>query len=239
MACILAYVPLALAFTPWTWANHGPFAFQLSRPLLYAVVYFAGLGVGAHGLELGLLASEGALARRWAVWLAAGLTSFLLWIGLTALAMTYTIPAPLGLQVTVDISFAVACVSGCFCVMAGCLRFATMRSRILASLSNNAFGIYLLHYGFVVWLQYTLVGVALFALAKAMIVFGGALLLAWAGTIALRLVPFGSRLIGSERLVSATVPSSQGSLPGNRVPERDYEQRPSRSPAGARSALEA
>jgi hypothetical protein len=58
----LAYVPLALAFTPWAWVEHGPFGFQLSRPLLYAVFYLAGLGVGAHGLERGLLAADAGAA---------------------------------------------------------------------------------------------------------------------------------------------------------------------------------
>jgi peptidoglycan/LPS O-acetylase OafA/YrhL len=214
IACTLAYVPLALAFTPWDWSNGGPLSFQLSRPLLYAVVYFAGLGIGALGLERGLLAPEGMLARSWAVWFAGALAAFLAWMGLTALAMTYTPSAPLGLQVVVDSCFALACASGCFFVMGACLRFATMRSRMLASLANNAFGIYLLHYPFVVWLQYALLGVALFAIAKAMVVFGGALLLAWAAAIVMRLVPFGSRLIGAERLVRRPASSSAGSLRG-------------------------
>ena len=58
----LAYVPLALAFTPWTWFHVGPFGFQLCRPLLYAVNFLAGLGVGAYGIERGLLAPTGWLA---------------------------------------------------------------------------------------------------------------------------------------------------------------------------------
>jgi glucans biosynthesis protein C len=211
-ASALAYVPLALVFTPWTWTEHGPFALQLSRPLLYAVYYFAGLGVGAYGLERGLLAPEGMLARRWAVWLALALASLLLWMGLTALAMTYARSAPLVLQVAVDTSFALACASGCFFLMAGCLRFGAKRSRIFDSLANNAFGMYLFHYGFVVWLQYALLGVALFAVAKAMIVFGGTLLLAWATTAAMRFVPLGSRLIGAERRAPASAPSPRGGL---------------------------
>jgi glucans biosynthesis protein C len=210
VACTLGYVPLALAFTPWDWSNHGPLALQLSRPLLYAVMYFAGLGVGAYGLERGLLASDGMLARRWAVWFAGALAAFLFWMGLTALAMSYTPSAPLSLRIAVDGCFAVACASGCCFVMAGCLRFATMRSRVLASLADNAFGIYLLHYVFVVWLQYALLGVALFAIMKAMIVFGGTLLLAWATAVAMRLVPLGSRLIGAERLVLAPSALSPG-----------------------------
>ncbi len=209
-ACALAYVPLALAFTPWTWSEHGPLALQFSRPLLYAVLYFAGLGVGAYGLERGLLSLGGMLARRWAVWLAGSLASLLLWMGLTALAMSYATAAPLGLQVAVDISFAVACASGCFFATAACLRFGAVRSRLLDSLANNAFGIYLFHYVFVVWLQYALLGAALFAVAKALIVFGGTLLLAWATTAAMRFVPLGSRLIGAERRRSTDAPSSRG-----------------------------
>jgi hypothetical protein len=194
----LAYVPLAVAFTPWAWGEHGPLALQFSRPLLYAVFYFAGLGVGSIGLERGLLAADGILARRWLVWLAGALASFVAWMGLTALAMSYTASPPIGLQIIVDGSFALACAGGCFCLMAGCLRFGTVRAPLFDSLANNAFGIYLLHYLFVVWLQYALLGVALFAVAKGTLVFAGALLLAWAATAALRVIPLGSLLIGEK-----------------------------------------
>jgi hypothetical protein len=206
----VAYVPLALIFTPWTWSERGPFALQFSRPLLYCVMYFAGLAVGAHGLERGLLAPEGILARRWSIWLAGALASVLLWMGLTALAMSEAPSAPLVLQIAVDISFAVACVSGCFFVVAGCLRFGAARSRILDSLAENAFGMYLFHYLFVVWFQYGLLDVALPAIPKALIVFAGTLLLAWAATAATRIIPFGSMLIGNERRMLANTPLSRG-----------------------------
>jgi hypothetical protein len=207
-ASALAYVPLAVAFTPWAWGEHGPFALQFSRPLLYAVFYFAGLGVGSIGLERGLLAAEGMLARRWPVWLAGALAAFVCWMGLTALAMSYTVSAPLGLQIIVDSSFALACASGCFCVMAACLRFGTVRRPLIDSLANNAFGIYLLHYLFVVWLQYALLGVALFAVAKGTIVFAGAMLLAWSATAALRAIPFCPHLIGEKPPPKVRLPLS-------------------------------
>jgi peptidoglycan/LPS O-acetylase OafA/YrhL len=201
-ASVLAYVPMALAFTPWAWAEDGPFALQFSRPLLYAAFYFAGLGVGAYGLDRGLLAAAGMLARRWAAWLAGALVSFVLWMGLTALAMAEATAAPLALQLAVDVSFALACASGCCFVMAGSLRFGARHSRILDNLAANAFGLYLVHYIFVVWLQYALLDVALFAVAKALIVFAGTLSLAWATTAAMRFLPFGWRLIGAERRAS-------------------------------------
>jgi len=37
IASALAYVPMALVFTPSAWFDQGPFAFQLSRPVHYAV----------------------------------------------------------------------------------------------------------------------------------------------------------------------------------------------------------
>jgi hypothetical protein len=211
-ASAIAYVPLALVFTPWYWTEHGPFALQVSRPLFYAVYFFAGLGVGACDLERGLLAPEGMLARRWAVWLSASLASLCLWMGLTGLAMSLAASAPLILQVAVDFSFALACASGCFFMIAGCVRFGARRSPLFESFANNAFGLYLFHYVFVVWLQYALLGLALFAIAKAMIVFGGTLLLAWMATVATRFVPFGSLLIGVTQRVFARAPSFPGYL---------------------------
>jgi glucan biosynthesis protein C len=198
-ASALAYVPLAIAFTPWAWAHYGPFGVQLSHPLHYAVYFFAGLSVGAYGIERGLLALDGMLARRWAIWLAAALAGFLLWIAPTALIMAEGGNSPLGLQIAAGLGFVLACASGCFFFAATFLRFATGRLRMFDSLSDNAYGMYLVHYVFVVWLQYALLEAALFAVAKAAIVFGITLLMSWAITAAIRGVPLGARLIGAKR----------------------------------------
>lgn len=206
-AAILAYVPLALAFTPWAWAEHGPLALQFSRPLLYCVLYCAGLGIGAHGLDRGLLAPDGPLMRNWAIWLACALASFLLWMGLTALGMSYVPAAPFAMQLAEDVAFASACVAGCLFAVALCLRYGAVPSRTLNNLSENAFGIYLFHYPFVVWLQYALLTVAWFAIAKAAIVFAGATTLAWAMAVAARSVPLGSLLVGAERRLLASAPT--------------------------------
>src|SRR5258708_10975587 len=170
-ASAVAYVPLALAFTPIDWSAHGLFSFQLSRPLHYAVYYFAGFGVGVHGLERGLLAPDGMLARRWAGWLAGALAALLLWMALTGLAMGYPDAPPLELQVAVGLGFEIACASGCFFIVAACLRFAAAPSRLLGSVAARAFGIYLFHYIFVVWLQYALLGLPMVPIPKGFLVF--------------------------------------------------------------------
>jgi surface polysaccharide O-acyltransferase-like enzyme len=199
----LAYVPLAIAFTPWAWADTGPLAVQYSRPLLYAVYYFAGIGLGAQGLDRGLMAADGLLAQYWGRCLAAALVSVLVWMGLTALTMNGD--APLGVRIIADVSFAVACEAGCCSLIAASLRFATNRSRILDSLSGNAYGIYLVHYDFIVWLQYALFGTALLAVFKAAIVFAVTLGLSWLTVLGVQRIPLGARLIGATpRAVAAS-----------------------------------
>jgi len=53
----LTYIPMALTFGPLAWSAWGPFAFQTSRLLHYLAYFLIGLGVGAMGLDQGLLAA--------------------------------------------------------------------------------------------------------------------------------------------------------------------------------------
>jgi glucan biosynthesis protein C len=198
----LAYVPLAVAFTPWAWSDSGFLTVQFCRPLLYAVYFFAGVGIGSAGIERGVVSVDGILARHWALWLAAALASLFLWMGLTGLTMNG--PAPIAVEIAADLSFVPACATSCFFLIAVSLRFATRQSRPLDSLSANAYGLYLVHYNFVVWLQYALLGTALFTVIKAAVVFGGTLVLSWIAILAVQRIPFGAQLIGAPRRAVAT-----------------------------------
>ncbi len=198
----LAYVPLARAFSPWAWSNSGLLAVQFSRPLLYAVSFFAGVGIGTGGIDCGLTAADGALARRWALWLAAALASLFLWMGLTSLTLNGA--APVGIRIASDLSFVLACAAGCFFLIAASLRFGARRSLILDSLSANAYSLYLVHYDFVVWLQYALVASALFAVVKGAIVFAATLVLSSITVLVAQRIPFGARLIGAPPHAVAT-----------------------------------
>ena len=199
----LTYVPLALIYSPWAWTSYGPFSFQLSRALHYLVYFFAGCAVGAYGLDRGLLASDGALARHWASWLAASVAGFVLWALPTSL-MVDGHEAPLLVQAAAALGFVVACASGCFVLLALCLRFAPERTRILDSLSVNAYSMYLLHYVFIVWLQYALLPIALFAAGKAAIVFGGTLALSWAAAVGFDNVSWADHAAQAKRWMRAS-----------------------------------
>ncbi|MBX9824480.1 MAG: acyltransferase [Xanthobacteraceae bacterium] len=186
---VLAYLPLAAFFKPWDWGQIGPFAFQKSLVLHDAVFFFAGLGIGAGGIESGLLRSDGPLPGRLALWTLAAALTFIAWMLMTALTMDDT---PLGigpfpqLVVVVNLLFVLAAATACFAFAAVVLRFAGRHWPVADELSSNAYAIYLFHYLFVVWLQYALLGLALPAIVKATIVFGVALLMSWAAAIAAR-----------------------------------------------------
>jgi peptidoglycan/LPS O-acetylase OafA/YrhL len=172
-----AYLPLAFAFGVSDWAEFGPFDWQPDRPLLYLVYFFAGVGVGAHGIDRGLLQPDGALARRWRGWLAGIGGSFLLWM-ITMAPSAYghgNLAIDLCSYLAVVLVVAVVCLG--FTAMF--LRFGHARSALVDSLSDSAYAIYLVHYVFVVWLQYALLGAMLPAIVKAILVFAGALLVSW------------------------------------------------------------
>jgi Acyltransferase family len=200
LASAVAYVPLALMFTPWRWVQFGPFGLQLSRPLHYAVYFFAGVIVGARGIDRGLMAADGKLVRSWSIWLAAATVSFVTWLGVAGLAMRLSGP-PLGLQILQALCFVGSCGSICTFLLALFLRFANQPWPALDFFSDNAFGLYLVHYVFVVWLQYLLLGVASLAIIKAVIVFVGTLVLSYATIAAVRRVAAVVRLMGTGRRV--------------------------------------
>jgi Acyltransferase family len=182
----IAYVPLAMVFSAWDWTFLGPFSFQLSRPLNYLLYFFAGFALGSHGLDRGLLRSDGLLARHWLVLLAAALASAALWGALTSLTLPDWNESPFATRLAAALAFPFAGAAGALGLLAVALRFFHFRDRAFDSLSINAYGIYLLHYAVVVWLQYALLAVALPAGAKVILVLVPALVLSWAASAGLR-----------------------------------------------------
>jgi glucan biosynthesis protein C len=189
----VAYVPLAVAFTPWAWSNSGILSVQWCRPLLYCVYFFVGVGIGTAGLDVGLVDVDGALGRRWKLWLAIALATLFLWMGVTSLTLDGT--APVIIQILAGVCFVLACAGGCFFVIASSLRFGLRRSAALDSLSVNAYSLYLVHYVPTVWLQYALVGAPLFALLKGLIVFCGSVIASWVTILVYQRIPSALRLI--------------------------------------------
>ncbi|HXW25349.1 MAG TPA: acyltransferase [Xanthobacteraceae bacterium] len=195
----LAYVPLARVYPPWQWVGFGPFHVQASFAPQYAIYFFAGLVIGTHRLDRGLLAADGMVARRWGRWMLGAFAAFLLWIIPTALTVKGE-GAPLpGLQIAADLAVPLYAAAACIGLAAIFLRFAAVRRPVLNGLSENAYGMYLFHYVFVIWTQYALYDVALPGIAKGAIVFSVTLVLSWATTAAVCRTSIGERVIGGRR----------------------------------------
>jgi len=203
----IAYVPLALIFGPSAWAHRGPFSLQLSRPLHYVLYFFAGAAIGACGIERGLLTADGPLTRHWREWFIAAAASFALWLASMSQIIADPTGSPIGWQIAAALSFVMACFASCFFAFAAALRFAQFRTRLCDSLKDNAYGMYLVHYLFIVWLQFAMLATNLPAILKAVAVFAGTMLLSWAASAALRRVTTVAHIIGDTRQGPARVSS--------------------------------
>jgi len=184
----VAYIPLAIKFNPGYWSSFGPFSFQTSRVLHYLVYFLMAVGVGTFGSQRGLFACDGKLALRWPIWTVAMAVCFLGAAG-TFIASFSAKSSPLLWQFAVDATFVLSCAASCFGLMSLFARFATHRIAMLDSLTDNAYGMYLIHYAFVSWLQYALLPASLSGFVKGVIVTLGTIILSWATTAALRRIP--------------------------------------------------
>jgi len=172
-----AYLSMRGAFAPSQWLGIGPFQIEIVRVFLYLVYFAAGVAIGARGLERGAFRADGPFAKRWWAWLLAGLLSY----GALALAFVLAPQAALARYIlVVEMALLVLSLTSVF------VRFARRRVPILDSLSANSYGIYLIHYLVVIWLQYAVLRIDLPAVAKAAIVFFGGLALCWGSIAALR-----------------------------------------------------
>ena len=197
---VAAYVPMHLIFGDASWLEPGrfPLPIQTSRILLYTTYFFTGVGVGAVSLRAGLFAETRELARRWPLWLALALVCyaailFLVYVHHNWVA-SFDSP-PLQWRVGYGLAFAMFSAAMTFTVPAIFLRFAESDWRLLDALQPSAYGVYLLHYIFIIWLQYAVYDCSLPAGIKFAIVFAGTLAMSWGLTMMLRKIPAVARMI--------------------------------------------
>jgi len=172
------------------WLGFGPFKAQVSRIPLDFIYFLTAVGIGIQGVEQGLLAGDGPLARHWGSWLLLGAAAATLYLALRSWFPFVDIGREALLPTGVWVfAFTLTCAALSFAMMALFLRFANRPSVIFDSLQRNAFGIYIIHYLFVAWAQYALLSAPLPVVAKAGIVFVVALALSWAITDAIRRIP--------------------------------------------------
>jgi surface polysaccharide O-acyltransferase-like enzyme len=190
------FIPMLAIFGAMSWTSVGPFQFQTARLFHYAVYFLAGIGVGAYGIERGLLALDGLLARHWLRWTIASLVVFALSVVFMLIVITKgATMSPVLLNTVGGLAYAVTCGAISFAFLALFVRFATRRRWIYDSLSENEYGMYLIHYMFVSWLQLAILSAPLPAVAKGLLVFAGVLLLSWSASASIRRIPAVARIV--------------------------------------------
>ncbi|MFZ0676897.1 acyltransferase family protein [Candidatus Binatus sp.] len=195
-ASAAVFIPMLAIFGAMSWTSIGPFQFQTARLFHYAVYFLAGIGVGAYGIDRGLLAPDGILARHWLRWTIAMLVVFAVSVVFMLVVISKgATMSPIFLNIVGGAMFALTCGAISFSFMALFVRFATRRRWLWDSLSDNEYGMYLIHYMFVSWLQLAILSAPLPAVAKGLLVFAGVLLLSWSTSATLRRIPAVSRIV--------------------------------------------
>jgi hypothetical protein len=197
---IIIYLPMRLIFgeSAWLVPGHYPLPIQTSRILLYAGYFFAGVGVGAVSLRAGVLAENGALTKRWMVWLGVALAAYgaiLLLVYAHHSGVVDLNSPPLWWHTTYGLAFAMFSAAMTFAVPAVFLRLGRSSFALLDAMQPSAYGIYLLHFIPLIWLQYLVYDPAFPAFVKFAIVFAGTLSISWALTVLLRKAPVAARMI--------------------------------------------
>jgi hypothetical protein len=197
---IMIYLPLRLMFgdSSWLVPGHYPLPIQTSRILLYAGYFFTGVGVGAVGLRAGVLAENGVLVKRWIAWLACAIASYgaiLLMVYIHHSGLIDLNSPPLWWHTAYGLAFAMFSAAMTFLVPAVFLRFHRSSFWLLDAMRPQAYGIYLLHFIPLIWLQYAVYDPAFPAFVKFAIVFTGTLSMSWALTVLLRKMPVAAQMI--------------------------------------------
>jgi Acyltransferase family len=192
---LIVYVPMRLYFGDAAWLEPWgyPLPIQTSRIFLYFGYFLVGVGIGAADLKSGIFSENGELAARWKIWFAFALV-FYGAILFLVYAHHNWVPdfnaPPASWEVGYALAFALFSGAMAFAEPGFFLKTAKAPLRFLDAIQPSAYGIFLTHYIFIIWLQYAVYDPAWSPFLKFAIVFTCTLAGSWATVILLRRIPF-------------------------------------------------
>jgi hypothetical protein len=192
------YIPARVYFGAGRWFTLGPFDVQASRVLLYAAYFFIGAGIGAANFDRGLLSPAGRLAKSGWGWAIVTLIPYcLMWglIGIKREILGNPVILPNWYEASYGLFFVAFSAAILFTILAYFLRFKQSGWSILDPMQPDAYGMFLVHYPIVLWLQYWLFDFDIPAIVKAVVAFVLTVVLSWAATAALRRLPGATRVL--------------------------------------------
>jgi hypothetical protein len=173
---MMATIPVHMFIVHRDWFRlAGPLQFPASRSLLYLTWFLLGVALGSANPRRSLSREN---LRLWPLWLIIGALGFAAHaIILTGKCLAGT--PPWVMKLILSTAFSLCCSFTCLALLG--LARSLFRTNWPAAdhFSGNAYGIYIFHYAFVTWLQFSLLGQPMPALVKFFITFSGALTLSW------------------------------------------------------------
>ena len=182
----------------WFMPGHFPLPLQASRALLYPTFFLVGIAIGATGLRTGAFAKDSALVQHWSVWF---LLAYGCYGGILFLAYAHHNwiadfdSPPVWWRAAYGAAVASFCAAMAFAVRTFLLRWASAPLALMDRMQPSAYGIYLLHFLPLLWLQYLVYDPGWLAGVKFAIVFAGTLSVSWAAASALRQIPTIARIV--------------------------------------------
>ncbi len=198
--CLVVYVLVALSLIPlslwvgqYTWVGQwGPFDFQLNRLLFYLLFFLIGSCLSATDWQSHLFRDTKLLGKGWIFWLSMSLVCYILFIIISRAGAVWVKQGQLT-SIEGYFLYDLAFVGSCLSSLSACLSFFRQKvnrpNNSWSSLSANAYGIYIVHYGFVTWLQFALLTTDIPAIMKFGFVFSGAVFASWLCSSLARRIP--------------------------------------------------
>jgi glucans biosynthesis protein C len=191
LVCAFAYFPFLARYGPsaWTAFVTGPFYFQQSRLALYFAWFAIGCVIGAKGLDRGLLNTRGPMVRHADRWLLAAVTIFIIMEFVPRALFDAGILMERQARGLYDGLWLISCVATTMAFLAMLMKYVRRPSVLMSTLARSSYTIYLVHYVFVLWIQYLLLETPMTAGIKFSITFAGAFLLSQATAWLLLRIP--------------------------------------------------
>lgn len=180
---LLATIPMQLFLAPGEWFRvAGPLYFPASRSALYFAWFLLGVALGSADAERSLSHEN---LRPWPLWLFIGALGYATHGILSRGNYLASTPSwELTLVLATAFSFCCTFTSlGAIGLARSCFRTSWS---LADNFTGNAYGVYIFHYGFVIWVQFSLLSQPMPAVVKFLITFSIALTASWFSTALLR-----------------------------------------------------
>jgi glucan biosynthesis protein C len=185
---LLAYLPMAAYFGPYSWTGFGPFDFQLSRLILYFAYFGVGAVVGKLDIGAGIFSKNSSTVRYYRLWCLLAIIAFAsLLFSADLLNKIFDQQLSTNQLAIINNSLFVLC-----CTLTSTAFISTFSKLVVKkigwwdSLSKHAYLIYLVHFVYITWLQFELLNFNISAGFKFLIVFLLSLVLSWGTAYLLR-----------------------------------------------------